>query len=44
MNEFVARLNDEMNAVNAEIQARELADKKEKLQAAVVHAPININC
>ncbi|WP_203457150.1 efflux RND transporter periplasmic adaptor subunit [Paenibacillus tepidiphilus] len=34
-----AKLSEELNQVNADIQARELADKKAKLQAAVVHAP-----
>lgn len=36
-----ARLNDELNQVNAEIQAKELADKKTKLNTAVYHAPEN---
>jgi len=33
------RLNDELNKVNADIQRRELADKKAKLKTAVYHAP-----
>ncbi|ULO05056.1 efflux RND transporter periplasmic adaptor subunit [Paenibacillus sp. 19GGS1-52] len=33
-----ARLNDELNQVNADIQARELTDKKAKLKTAVYHA------
>jgi RND family efflux transporter MFP subunit len=36
-----ARLNDELNQVNAEIQAKDLADKKAKLSTAVYHAPEN---
>lgn len=32
-------LGDELNKVNADIQARELADKKAKLKTAVYHAP-----
>ncbi|WNS45443.1 efflux RND transporter periplasmic adaptor subunit [Paenibacillus sp. MMS20-IR301] len=39
--EETARLNDELNQVNAEIQAKELADKKTKLNASVYHAPAN---
>lgn len=34
-----ARLNDELNKVNADIQAQELADKRKKLNSAVYHAP-----
>lgn len=34
-----ARLSDELNQVNAEIQAKELAEKKKKLSTAVFHAP-----
>lgn len=33
------RLNDELNQVNAEIQAKELAEKKAKLNTAVYRAP-----
>ena len=36
-----ARLSDELNQVNADILAKELADKKSKLNAAVYHAPAN---
>ena len=34
-----ARMGDELNQVNADIQARELAEKKAKLKTAVYHAP-----
>lgn len=37
--EEAARLNDELNQVNAEIQQQELKDKKAKLNTAVYHAP-----
>jgi RND family efflux transporter MFP subunit len=33
------RLNDELNKVNADIQERELVDKKDKLKKAIYHAP-----
>lgn len=36
-----ARLSDELNQVNAEIQAKELTEKKAKLNTAVFHAPEN---
>lgn len=36
-----ARLNDELNQVTAEIQAKELSEKKAKLGTAVYHAPEN---
>ncbi|OKP94869.1 efflux RND transporter periplasmic adaptor subunit [Paenibacillus sp. P46E] len=34
-----ARLNDELNQVNADIQEKELTDKRAKLNSAVYHAP-----
>lgn len=34
-----AKLGDELNQVNAEIQARELTEKKAKLKTALYHAP-----
>jgi macrolide-specific efflux system membrane fusion protein len=34
-----ARLGDELNQVNAEIQARDLSEKKAKLKTALYHAP-----
>ncbi|MBW4080785.1 efflux RND transporter periplasmic adaptor subunit [Paenibacillus sp. S150] len=34
-----ARLNDELNEVNAKIQEQELSDKRAKLNSAVYHAP-----
>ncbi|MGE7610736.1 efflux RND transporter periplasmic adaptor subunit [Paenibacillus sp. NPDC101420] len=34
-----ARIGDELNQVNAEIQARELKEKKAKLNTALYHAP-----
>ena len=36
-----ARLSEELNQVNAEIQAKELTEKKAKLNTAVYHAPEN---
>lgn len=37
--EEAARLNDELNQVNVQIQEQELADRKAKLSTAVYHAP-----
>ncbi|WP_379152730.1 efflux RND transporter periplasmic adaptor subunit [Paenibacillus sp. sgz5001063] len=34
-----SRISDDLNQVNAEIQAREIADKKKKIQAASYRAP-----
>ncbi|KWX70956.1 RND transporter [Paenibacillus riograndensis] len=34
-----SRIGDDLNQVNAEIQAREIADKKKKIQSASYHAP-----
>lgn len=34
-----ARMNEELNQVNAGIQERELADKRNKLKTAIYHAP-----